>query len=209
MSFNKLMLIIVILFSVACSEDNNSEFEKINNNGREVVNLDNLDLDEQRLYFKSLAYQEKIEIWYNKFNILIKSSYDKKQREYLIEIVKDLNNNSYSKGITNNEFRFKWESKLQYLKSEFSWTDYDIFIVFSTLYTIQFNQTANKSSQLFEEIERIAEPGFSSAGCDCRWGGLGCLGEYCNGDSNCPADKDDELGCGFLWLQSCTGSCDY
>lgn len=202
--------LIAMLAIISCSEDNTSN--DLNSNdflkNRQIVDLDKLSLSEQRVYFKSLEIDDKLSIWNNKISNLITTSNDANIRSYLNSLLEDINNKNLSNGIDHEEYELFWKQKLEVLITEYDWTEQDIYFTFTTLYTVKFNESLNKTNNQLEVSDKLGFAGVSE-GCDCRWGGMGCLGESCNDSSSCPADRDDELGCGFLWLQSCTGACDY
>jgi len=214
MKTKNFFFLIAILAFISCSEDSNTD--EINNNNKllkksEIVDLNILSLDEQREYFKKLDYSKKLSIWNNKLERLISTSKNSKIESYLSELLNEINNRELSNGIDNEEFNRVWKQKLENLTSEYNWTDRDIYLTFTTLYSVEFTENLNKSDDQIRPVFVENNPnlgGSASEKCNCRWGGLGCLSNYCNKSDDCPADRDDELGCGFLWLQSCTGSCD-
>lgn len=215
MKTKNFFFLIAILAFISCSED--STTDELNNNNKllknsEIVDFNILSLNEQREYFKKLDYREKLTIWNNKMERLISTSKDSKIKNYLSELLNEINNRELSNGIDNQEYNRVWKQKLEILTSEYNWTDRDIYLTFTTLYSVEFTENLNKSGDHIRHVsvEDIRNPGGgASEECNCRLGGIGCLNNSCNQSDDCPADPDDELGCGFLWLQSCTGSCDY
>lgn len=203
---------IAILICLSCSEtntnelDNNELIQKSQN-----INLNKLKLDEQKEYFRTITTQERLEIWNDKIRVLIDSCLDKDEEDFLENFLNEINDFDFTHGLSNQEYDEKWSPKIEALKSRFNWSSRDVYITFTTLYTVKFNSNTNKSANRIQPTEPTLideEPGLDSDACDCRWGGLGCAGFDCIQKDTCPDEPDAELGCGFMGFQSCTGKCD-
>ena len=201
---------IAISALISCSENNTNDELDSNEllKKRGIVNLDELSLDEQRNYFKSLNADEKLIIWDNKFNKLISTATNNTEKDYLNKVLVAINNIDLSNNLSDSDYNSIWKPKLEFLKTNFKWTENDINWTFNTLYTVKFKDSFQKNSNRIESgNKKISVSPISSDDCNCKWS-WACPGSTeCVKNSNCPKDPDDNMGCGWLLFQACTGKC--
>ena len=147
-------------------------------------------------------------LWNQKFTKLIESTSDSGSKQFYEEIKNSLSELTFDSGISSYEFNENWKPIIENLQTQYDWSDDDIYVTFATLFTV--TESLSKSSKsLSYSFTSIISAGFSD-NCNCRWGGIGCGSDSfdsCKEKKTCPEDIDDEIGCGFLLLQSCTGKC--
>lgn len=176
--------------------------------------LSTLSVPDQKKVYRTLSASDKYGLWVEKFDILIASTKNGEERNYYVDIKEELNEEMFTSSLGNLEFNQKWKPYLNNLQDNYNWNNDDIYIMFATLFKTEVYNNTTNDNEAYSKVGRLvfhlAELEFSavSVNCNCRWGGLGCAGDDCSGDSACPYEPSDEMGCGFLLLQSCTGQCD-
>lgn len=179
-------------------------------------------LNEERAIFKAMSPEQRYGIWEGKLKELLSDTWKPKERKHLETLLFYLQQN---KTLFNGEqkldnddfilFMYKWA---EYAQDTLSWDK-------ETLYSIAANpKTAIKTTvkgevsrlSIFNEIsitnKLIKTRGESSdPSCDCRaddymnWCSNRQIGLDCTG--SCIED-DSNLGCGWIFLQKCTGICE-
>lgn len=201
---NLIFGVIALITIVSCTNEDTLRVENNNNFSKKmnISELDKLSLGTQKNYFRTLDYEEKINLWENKIEILINSSENNEENRHLRSILSELLESNLSNGINTEDFNTNWKPKLDLLKNRYNWSKRDVQLTFGTLYIVKFND--NKSVNRLQPVDAFD----ASDNCDCRTGWGGCFPDGCGAQSSCPEDRDDELGCGFFGLQSCNGACD-
>ena len=154
--------------------------------------------EKQRAAFRVMRPIKRQELWLNKLN-------------YLQEFMKtDVEKKFVSKEMNEDELD-SMDSKLLEAAQRFNWTQDFVVYAFGTLHNIEIDK--NSSSDFFGQSNNQdsanARPGtgevhigFEDADCNCRLG-------WCGDGGSCvkSACSDTDLGCGALWLGSCTKIC--
>lgn len=201
-NYFSILLLLFIIFSCSDEQINDS---KIYNFESSIQQLSKLPLGIQRLESNNLTPDEKLNLWNQKFDILVKSIDDPDHRIFISNFQKKLTLELFETGLSGEEYENKWSYFIEKLQLKYNWTDDDVFVFFATFNLAKISKNQKNGGILeFEEI--TPRPGEELPDCNCRWGGLGCAGADCEESSRCPDDFDDEMGCGFLFLQTCTGS---
>lgn len=155
------------------------------------TDLVSLNHEKQIAAYRFISKEKKKAIWLEKFSVLknsILTDEEKKHFEFVDNFIEEIN---FEKGISYDEEKkfFQWFNKG---KEIFKWNDEFLIKVFASL-----NDLNN-----YRAIDDIGE----DKDCVCRWDtacDMSGLGE-CDDKIKC---EDTALGCGLLFLQSCTGRC--
>lgn len=201
-SYFPILLLMFTIFS--CSDDQVND-SKIDNFESSIEELSKLPLNKQRLESNNLNPANKLYVWNQKFDILIKSIDDSNHRNFISEFQKKLNIELFEKGLNANEYENEWSYFIEKLQQKYNWTDDDVYVFFATFITAEVVKNKNIDSVLKYSKETLPDY-YDKSSCNCRWGGLGCAGAECNDRDSCPEEIKDEMGCGFIFLQSCSGS---
>lgn len=208
--FQIILIVIVTFLTYSCSndtsEENAADFQA-KSIEKDLAYFTKIQHEEQRTEFLSLDLEDRVSIWNEKLDVLIASIENADERDVVNQIASSINQELVSQSMTQNIFEQELEGKLNTLVNEYGWSDDAIFVTFASLYPVKQISNQQKNSFQSPSFEfSIDDAGFE-LDCNCRWGSIGCSGNDCNDKKACPSEPEDEMGCGFLFLQSCTGQC--
>ena len=160
--------------------------------------------------FKGLSTSEKIDLWKSKLNQILSQDLTNEQKNLVEQIkneIPNLNSQEYNgvklielsiqmaKITPQDEFirMFSFLGDYKRSSTEYSKVIENDLIVNDLETFLNTVKTRNSAFYENETINKSAKPE-----CNCKW----TCGMYGGVDDNCTGSSS---GCGFLWLQSCTG----
>lgn len=208
--FQIILIAVITSILYSCSnditEDNTANFQA-KSIEKDLAYFTKIQHEEQRTEFLSLDLEDRVSIWNEKLDILIASIDNADERDVVNQIASSINQELVSQSMTQNIFEHELEGKLNTLVNEYGWSDDAIFVTFASLYPVKQISNQQKNSFQSPSFEfSIVDAGFE-LDCNCRWGGIGCGRNICYKKKGCPSEPEDEMGCGFLLLQSSDSQC--
>jgi hypothetical protein len=157
--------------------------------------------EKQRAIFRIINSENKKNLWIEKFKIM-KEVYSN-QGEIFDEVLNFVELHNFDNGLNQNDIAF-FNKIIEKGRTKFSWTDEFIGITFCSF---EFYQPGY-SYMIFADSNYIAAPDDPAVGettCNCKWGGMFACGSM---DCNKGCKDDGKKGCGFLFMETCTGKCE-
>jgi len=161
----------------------------------------NYSKEKQRGIYRALSAEKKKEIWQDKFAQIYSLDLSGGERELMNQFEEFVNKTDFSNAITQKEKDYL-NSLREIGIQNFGWTQRFIVSVFGYLENIDRSGIIIARDINIDPVFTDPDP---KEDCDCRWG-FACLDGPCD-ERPKSCKKDDDSGCGWFWLESCTGLC--
>lgn len=164
-----------------------------------------IDGEKQRAAFRALSPENKLRLWNNKADILLKNSKNQIEKELFSEFKSFFINFNFEKRFTEDELNFL-NSLVSKGKEKLKWDEAYVVLTFGTL---DIYKKDKYDYPIFSEINFArdkAQIADDQPTCNCKWGWCGVSSGF---ECKAGCENDGGSGCGFLFFQECTGSCKY
>lgn len=208
-----LSLLLISLFSCQQTEFEFSCDPAINefvlNNKQElstltVNELTSYELPLQKAVFRSWGYEKKREAWIKKLTMILNNnSFSEAESLHIKKLIAHINHSYFNEENISKEkevrehFASKW---LQYAQQELDWSDEFIAFMVYRLYINQYQFDSEFYS--IQSANQLANSNSESQACNCNTSSDFCSGTPCS-SNGCSSTS----GCGWLWTETCNGSC--
>ena len=204
---SKALIFFLFVVLLSCSNDDKnvySDDSKVNNwvleNRREFSDITLEEIasyqgEEQRAIFRLIDSENRKGIWLSKANILIKKYPN--QSIIFNEFLDFVEEYDFESNLSTDQVRF-FDEIIEKGRNDYNWDDEFIGITFCSFeyYSADHNYNIFSRTLLTNADD---EPT-----CNCKWGGMFACGSM---DCNSGCEDDGKKGCGFLFMQTCTGVC--
>lgn len=157
----------------------------------------------QKAIFVSWDYKKKRSAWINKLTtILANESFSKQEKNHIQKLIDHIHLEYFkeesilTESISRHQFADEW---MEYGINELGWDDQFIAYVVFRMYTNYYQFEAELS--MLKSFGTIVTTD-SEGSCNCNTSADFCSGALCN-SNGCTTSS----GCGWLWSESCNGSC--
>lgn len=229
MKIKLLSILFFIIGMVSCSNEDersyscNREVDAwVKNHLVEIQSMDridwlNVDNNLKIATFRAFTKKQKIEFWNDKLTQALDLDWNKEEKTHIIEVINFINSHSEffaSNKLTEDQenvlelFFYNW---MNYSIDTLKWDKKIVYALVCSGYPLK-DKTGILDTHLTIEnnIERLTansenEPELM---CNCRIDHL--LACFPNTNIECKdieCYEDNKLGCGWIWLQACTGRC--
>lgn len=192
---------IMALLIVSCSsEDSNNSNQNYKISTLRANLTENKTISEIKEKYSSIVSEDKISVWQDKLEQLKSLDLPSENLILINELSKELKNYNVSKEIDGINAIAKSLANITPIE--------DYVKMFASLENYQFTDKFEGSAMAIDyfdsfEVKNDFEFKLESStskrpDCNCRW----TCGEVSGSHSNC---NETSIGCGFLWLGSCTG----
>lgn len=193
----KYLIVLLLTCLVACQKSKTEIDETISENKiSEVFSINSIDA--RKSAYLLLNSNEKLFIWRTHLTNLLKQDFSIEKRDIINQLLKLLNSQSFKSNLNNSKFTDS---------QSFLLLKYQIEKVFSseeiTNYFLNPTQYFGVNNQ--DVVELVGE----LRRCICHYGNDNGCGIAFRCAFECPSSSPgySEDGCGWLWLESCNGTC--
>ena len=171
-----------------------------------ITELASADISYQQAVFRSFDAAKKREIWLQKIQSLLSTqNYSTEEYTHLVNLQRHIQENYFTKenidsqANERSQFAADW---MMYAKSDLGWSDKYVAFVVYRLYTnyAQFDAELNVLKSIQKQVFANSEEGGGST-CNCN-----TSDDFCS--TSCQSTGcQSTSGCGWLWSETCDGSC--
>lgn len=203
----KILMLFFLAFLSSCTNDDKTIYSddskvnswvKENRNKFSDISLDEISSykgEEQRAIFRLIDSENRKEIWLEKVNKLV--NLYPEQSSIFKELLGFVKNYNFVDNLNEDEVVF-FNTIIEKGRTKYNWNDEFIGI---TLCSFEFYNSSH-------DYNIFARTVFTHEGdeptCNCKWGGMFACGSM---DCESGCEDDGKKGCGFLFMQTCTGVC--
>lgn len=168
-----------------------------------VVEFSTYDISLQRAIFNSWSAEKKRDAWINKLQYILKNEkLNTLETIHLQKLITHVEPGYFSNENGLDDQKSKFASDwINYANDELKWTEEFIAFVVYRLYMEQAQLEAELS--MLDDLNSIASHNSEGGSCDCNTSIDFCSIYTCQ-SSGCSSVSS---GCGWLWMESCNGSC--
>ena len=229
MKIKMLILFLLTIGMFSCSNEDGSSFSCnkevdtwVKNHLVEIQSMDrmdwlNIDNNLKIATFRAFTKKQKIEFWNNKLTQALDLDWNEKEKTHIIEVISFIN--SHSEFFASNKLTEEQENLLElffynwmkYSLDTLNWDKKVVYALVGTGYPLKDKTGALDTHSLIENsVEKLTADSENGSELMCN-----CKIDYllsCFPDTHMECKDEDcydnnKLGCGWLWLEACTGRC--
>ncbi|MCB0450970.1 MAG: bacteriocin fulvocin C-related protein [Confluentibacter sp.] len=160
--------------------------------------------EKQRAAFRVQTPEKRKLLWKNKLSQLLNEAKSKEEEKLILFVDNFASKLSFDRELTDREY-YDFEKELLPLVEKSGWTKSEMVYAFGTLQNGKKkikNDFFAKNSSIKKLSLNLVANAEEDPDCNCKWG-------WCGDGSDCEDDDCEEtnLGCGAIWLGSCTKIC--